>query len=116
MKRRATLRKWVRPEADKVSPETYEYVMRRDGMCLAARLDLGHLCRDTYGYPHRSDDRKKLTLDHVHDSAMAGKRAPSDRRHLVSLCGWANNQGWASAHRAEERAYLLEKEGAHGQS
>lgn len=100
------IRQRARPSADKVTPELHAYIMERDQMCFAARVDFDHVCRDTYGDIHRSNDKRKLTLDHVHDAATIGKRAPSDRYHLLVLCGWANTQGWASAHRNDEREYL----------
>ena len=104
--RRTRLKPWRRDESDKVTPTLREQIFARDGQCVAAKMDLSHQCRDRWGKPHRSDDLARLTLDHVHDHATAGKRAPSDARHLVAACGWANNEGWCSAHRAEERDYL----------
>jgi hypothetical protein len=87
-------RPWARADEDKVSPETYAYVMKRDGECVARKLDPEHRCEGIDG------------LDHVKDQARMGKRAPSDRWHLVRLCWGANVNGWASAHRAAERTYL----------
>lgn len=104
--RRTPIRRWARPPDDKVSPELAAFILARDQMCFAARIDFEHVCRDTYGDVHRADDKKRLTLDHVHDAATTGKRAPSDKYHLLALCGWANTQGWASAHRNDEREYL----------
>ena len=50
-----------------------------------------------------------LTLDHVKDFPMMGKRAPSDERHLVTIClNHHVNTGWATSHRAILRAYLRE--------
>ena len=37
--------------------------------------------------------------------------APSDRFHLIRLCNHANGDGWASAHRQEERDWIADKEG-----
>lgn len=109
--RRTPIRRWFRPEADKVSPSLHAYILNRDRICFAARIDPTHLCRDEFGNRHAPDDRKYLRLDHVKDSAqMGGPRAPSDRRHLLALCGDANNNGWASAHRNQERIYLAEVE------
>lgn len=55
----------------------------------------------------------RLTLDHVKDQAMMGKRAPSDEQHLVTLCakhhlgeGDKGGRIWATAHRPLLRAYL----------
>ena len=108
--KRRPMKPWRRAEDDKVTPELHEYILDRDRICIAARFDLSHQCRTRFGTPHRSDDRRKLTLDHVHDEATAGKRAKSDKWHLVAACGWANNEGWCSAHRREEREYLAKRE------
>jgi hypothetical protein len=49
----------------------------------------------------------RLTLDHVRDEPMMGKRAPSDERHLVSLCEFHHLwSSWATSHRPELRDYL----------
>lgn len=109
--RRKRPKPWFRDEEDKVTPEVRDAVLRRDGMCFAAMIDEEHECRDRFGMPHRPDNLRLLTLDHVHDAATMGKRAPSDPAHLVALCASANNFGWASAHRREERAYLREVNG-----
>lgn len=51
-----------------------------------------------------------MTLDHVKDEPMMGRRAPSDEGHLVTLCWEAHvNTGWATSHRPELRAYLAQK-------
>ena len=50
-----------------------------------------------------------LQLDHVKAEPRMGKRAPSDARHLVTLCrGHHIDTGWATAHRPELREYLRE--------
>jgi hypothetical protein len=104
------MKPWRRKESDKVTAAERAYVFARDITCIVSKTDLSHQCRDRFGTPHRSDDAKRLTLDHVHDHAQMGKRAPSDRHHMVLACGWANNEGWCSSHRREERAYLAEVE------
>lgn len=104
------MKSWRRADDDKVSPELHAYILDRDQACIASKLDPTHQCRTRFREPHAPDDRKRLTLDHVHDAATKGKRAKSDRWHLVAACGWANNEGWCSAHRQEERDYLREKE------
>lgn len=108
--RRSTPRPWFRDEDDKVTPELHDYIIRRDRTCIAARYDPEHDCRDRFGNRHLPNDAKRLTLDHVHDEATAGKRAKSDKYHLVAACGWANIEGWCSANRDIERMYLAEKE------
>jgi hypothetical protein len=104
------MKPWRRDASDKVTPEMHAYILDRDVTCIAAKVDLSHQCRTRFGTPHRSDDRKRLTLDHVHHAATTGKRATSDPRHLLAACGWANNEGWCSSHRAEEREYLARVE------
>ena len=102
--RRVSLRR--KPQRDPVTPAVREFVLARDRQCLAYKVEYEHVCRDAFGNVHRPDDLERLTLDHVKSAAMMGRRAPSDPGHLVALCAWANTEGWASAHRTEERAYL----------
>lgn len=101
---------------DPVSPELWNYVYERDGgICLARRLGEPDPCRNKWGDPvrwragkmHRSD----VTFAHVKEHPMMGKRAPSDARHGVLECAHHNGNGWSSAHRSEELAYLEEVEG-----
>jgi hypothetical protein len=62
---------------------------------------------------HFPDDfcQGRLTLDHVKDQPMIGKRAPSDMAHLVTLCWHHHLDGWATSHRPELRDYLRSKAG-----
>lgn len=108
--RRSRPRVWERPDDDKVTPELHAYILDRDRICIAARYDPEHRCMTRFRHPHAPDDRRYLTLDHVHHAATTGKRAASDKYHLVAACGWANNEGWCSANRDKERQYLAEKE------
>ncbi len=92
--RRISLRR--KPQRDPVTREVWNAVMDRDqGICFAYRVDgPAHRCQGPMG------------VDHVLEDARMGKRAPSDPAHLVAMCWDANVNGWASAHRTEERAYL----------
>ena len=108
--RRTRPKPWFRAEDDKVTPELHDYILDRDKMCFAAMIDPTHQCRTRFGERHAADDRRRLTLDHVKDHAAMGDRAKSDKRHLLAMCGDANNNGWASAHRQEERERLAEIE------
>ncbi len=90
---------------DPVSPSVREAVLRRDGGCVAAILDPLHVCRDSWGTPHRWDIVRLLTVDHVKDQPRLGVRAPSDAGHMVAMCH-AGNLYWAPTHRPEEREYL----------
>lgn len=86
---------------DPVTADLAEYVQRRDRGCVAPRLGAVQPCGG------------RVTLDHVKDQPRMGKRAPSDARHLVSVCElhhlWT---GWATSHRPELREYLAEVEAA----
>ena len=95
-------------------------VFERDKQCVASILDPTHVCRDKWGYTHKPNILRLLTLDHVLDVPQIGApvkkrgperkhryRAPSDVEHLVAVC-WAAHiaQGWSTGHREEIRAYL----------
>jgi hypothetical protein len=84
---------------DRVTRTLAIAVLERDQGCLAPRLGATDDCAG------------RLTLDHVRDHPMMGKRAPSDRAHLASVCFHHHLDGWATAHRPELRAYLKEVEG-----
>ena len=100
------MKPWKRADSEKVTPEEYAYVMRRDGSCVARQIDPDHRCEG------------RDTVDHVPEKNMnaLGKRAlcsihrASDRHVLVRLCWGANVNGWASAHRDEERDWIRRKE------
>ena len=92
--RRTPLRRSVR-KADPVTPELRLEVLARDSGCVAVRLGA-----DPAGC------RGRLTLDHVKDQPRMGRRAPSDARHLASVCEAHHLDGWATAHRPELREYL----------
>lgn len=98
------------PKKDPVTPEMREAVLSRDDWaCVAPLLGATTFCRDRWG--DRFGAEQDLTLDHVRDHAMAGKRAPSDKAHLVTLCYYHHiSSGWATANRVALRAYLLRME------
>jgi 5-methylcytosine-specific restriction endonuclease McrA len=102
--KRSPMRRWHRPEADKVTPELRAAVIARDGVCFLSRLNRLHVCRDKWGNEQRPDEN--LTVDHVKDEAGMGKRAPSDLRHLVAMCYGANVGVPSREVRILERAYL----------
>ena len=87
---------------DGVTPELREAVIHRDGGCIAPKV-----CGCLSSMKGLCDGR--LTLDHVKDEPMMGKRAPSDMAHLVTLCWHHHLDGWATAHRPELRSYLRER-------
>lgn len=82
-------------------------VLTRDKGCVAVALGASP-----------ADCRGRLTLDHVKDQPHVGDplikradrhsyRAPSDERHLVSVCAAHHlENGWATSHRPALREYL----------
>lgn len=80
---------------DPVTHEVAVAVFNRDRGCVA--VELGEWASTCSG---------RLTLDHVRDHPMMGKRAPSDMAHLVAVCWHHHLDGWATSHRPELRAYL----------
>lgn len=94
MKRTGLRRK---PRSDKVTPEVYVAVMRRDVSCIAPLLDPSASGRCS----------GRSTLDHIQDQyGRMGKRAASDEAHLVVLCSWHHLYGWATRNRPTIRKYL----------
>jgi hypothetical protein len=93
-----------RPEPVPYSERAAVYA--RDKVCFLYRLDSDHICRDPWGNPHAPDDLVKLTLDHVKDSLMLGRKAPNDRLHLVAMCWRGNVDVPSKAIREAERSYL----------
>lgn len=93
---------------DPVTPLLRDAILERDGQCVAALLDRSHQCRDAFAQPHSPFDRSRLTIEHVKDEPMMGRRAPSDPMHLTVLC-WSANviDLWGSANRDLVRAYLM---------
>lgn len=94
---------------DTVTPTIHAAVLFRDRMCVLAKLDPAHVCRDQWGRVHSPADLAALTLEHVHERyGTMGKRAPSDLGHLVALCAAANLRPPTKTQRAMFRAYLRE--------
>lgn len=90
-----------------VSPELWQAVMERDGMCLLAKLEWpGHQCRTRFGRNHAPDDIRFLTLEHVKSELRMGVRAEDDMGHCVALCGMANDMVPTKVQRAAFRVYL----------
>ena len=80
---------------DPVTHEVALIVFQRDKGCVA--VELGEWASTCQG---------RLTLDHVREHPMMGKRAPSDAAHLVALCWHHHLNGWATSHRPLLREYL----------
>jgi hypothetical protein len=108
------VRAWRRDEADKVTDALVNYLAKRDGGCMAPILDrrLTSLCADRWGTVMARTDPRCWTIEHVHEGyGKTGDRALSDPRHTLILC-WAHHLGgWATAHKDDERDYLIKKEG-----
>ena len=121
---------------DPVTPDVYESVIARDKFQRWLRLlflysidpredmkgsmDMWREARKSFCVAQTVDPlgsgpcSGRITLDHVHLHAggTKGKRAPSDERHLVSLCEGhhlVSRAGhiWATANRPMLREYLL---------
>jgi hypothetical protein len=90
----------------RVTPELRRFVLERDGCCILLRLYPTHRCRDIWGEYHDPRDLDRLTIEHVKDAPMMGKRAPSDPAHMVALCGYANVAVPSKGDRRAMRAYL----------
>jgi hypothetical protein len=87
---------------DPVDADTYWWVRARDKfLCVAPVLD-----------PQAGPCSGEIELDHVKDEPRMGKRAPSDRDHLVSVCEGHSEKGakagyqWNTANRPLLREYL----------
>jgi len=92
---------------DTMKREDREAVIRRDGACLMFLFDQHHICRDTWGRSHGPRALEKLTIEHVHEGyGLMGRRAPSDRMHMVALCHAANVGVPSKEARAFFRGYL----------
>lgn len=89
-----------------VTLELRAFILRRDQRCFLAKIEPDHICFDIWGHEHRSDDLDRLSLEHVKDEGMMGKRAPSDPQHLIALCHRANFEVPSRVHRTAMRAYL----------
>lgn len=106
-----------------VRPDDHMAVRWRDGMCFGILAVLAmeqrapwwpaglvvthHQCADRFGNQHPPNALERLTVDHFHHEAggTKGKRAESDRFHMVAMCGWLNNLPPPASIRQAERAY-----------
>jgi len=82
-----------------------QHVLDRDRFCVLFIRDPEHACH-RMGFPHRPSNKRLLTVEHVKDNAMMGKRAPSDRRHMVAMCFDSNVAVPSKAMREWIREYL----------
>lgn len=91
---------------DAVTAKVRREVLDRDGICFGARIDPRHICADQWGLSHLSTRQDLLTVDHVKEAGMMGRRAPSDPAHLVAMCWWLNTRPPSKEVREAERSYL----------
>ena len=112
---------------DPVTPQTHDRVIRRDTEAIVnhmmfnrdgmtpgrARREIAIVCIAPLVDPSQSGKCwGRSTLDHVKEHPRMAKRAPSDTRHLVTLCEGHTENGaragyqWNTAHRAELREWL----------
>jgi hypothetical protein len=90
----------------RVQGDVRRLVLERDGGCVLAFLEAGHVCRDQWGRVHDPHDLARLTVEHVkHEIGMA-VRAPSDPAHMVALDFHANLRPPTKAQRGLFRAHL----------
>lgn len=97
---------WRSRDGDKVTEDVRHRVLARDVQCFIFRIDPGHVCADRWGRLHHPFETWRLSLDHVKDGPMLGKRAPSDEWHLVAMCYRGNIAVPSKEVRAAERTYL----------
>lgn len=100
-------------------------MLQRDGGCMAVKLDptvavpVYGPCRGAYGpEPINPSDLRQMTLQHLWRSQAdntKGKRAPSNRAHLITICAGHHLGGWATSHRGLElqRRHLTKLYPAH---
>lgn len=81
---------------DRVDPLLAIEIFQRDQMCIAAAWSRSHRCSG------------RLTLDHFwhRPGGVKGKRAPSDKYHLVTMCDGENNRPPSHDLRMFERRYI----------
>lgn len=96
-----------RNKPDPVTAAVRWAVMHRDQKCILARLDEHHECRDRWGEPHRPDDLRRLTVEHVKSDLRMGVRAPSDMSHLLAMCHAGNVGVPSKGQRRAMREHLL---------
>ena len=76
--------------------EERQFVLERDRECVLAKraraLGERHQCRTAFGDPHRSDNLRLMSLEHVKERGKMAmsKKADDDRYHMVTMCYLAN--------------------------
>ena len=106
----------MRKHRDPVTKAVHDFVLKRDGGCVAAKIDPAHACRDQWSNVHGPHVLRLMTLDHIKKEPGMGFRSEinpetgqreSMARWLVTLCYEAHlATNWATSHRPELREYL----------
>ena len=96
---------------DRVTPELFEALVRRDIGCVLSFLEPGHVCRNQYGDVVSWTDQS-TTVEHVKGELRMGRRAPSDLAHTVLLCAGSNIGVPSKAQRALLRGYIAARRAA----
>lgn len=83
-------------------------VFARDEMCVLAKLQPGHVCRDQWNQPHAPNDFDRLQIEHI--KLELGMSVPRihDLQHCVTLCAFTNGKPPSKEERALMRGYLAE--------
>ena len=97
------------PRDNRVDSRERDVVLRRDSQCFVFRIDHSHVCRGAFGQQHSPFDIERLTLDHFHlrPGGVKGKKAKSDRWHMVAMCHTANIGAPSREIREKEREYMM---------
>lgn len=107
LRRTGAIKRRARPTKDRVQPSERTLVINRDRICFLARINAEHQCRNQWGDPHSPRDLLQLTVEHFwHFGAVKGKRAPSDRYHMVAMCGGGNVGAPSAEARDAMRSYV----------
>lgn len=105
--KRSRPKPWFRAEEDKVTPEQVAATFARDKACVLWLMSKEHDCRDRFGNPHAPDDLRRMSIEHIKESLMAGKRG----KLLVTMCGAGNVGVPSKVQREWIREYLRRVEG-----
>ena len=101
--KRSRPKPWFRSDEDKVTAAQVEATFARDKACVLWIMDPGgHECRDRFGNRHRPDDIRRMSIEHIKESLMAGKRG----KLLVTMCGAGNVGVPSKVQREWIREYL----------